>query len=415
MLYGNKFTVPFGKCGILNINNVIGLKSYADENTINSKNPSDELKLETNLGKPTQELLHRYHDILGGLKVDQEIYFDSKNKWDGIVTSRTGDSIQIELYKGGIPNNMNEAEVVWNKSQLDQQKRQVQQPQQSQNTKNKSVKKPLTLTIDLNENPFYEENGKIFFKTTSYNKYTDERKDFVIPVYNLDISNSSSLNKKKIEEPNLEKNDTSKKAEEDMSDEDMVRLSKEAMKMIIDDPNLKKAFYKHPNLWQLFKAEMKGKKAPGTGIVPTLQLLGRYGSEKRIDNFQINKAAAYTPYKYDIEFDGDIVKVNQEGLTATVREYSIENQTEYTLLENKNTKYRISVKRKADKLQDVKDVYVCLIKKGAHKGDNIEWIDGTVNGKKNVYLKFLDSDGYIAEERAAKTFNTRKKTNTKNN
>ena len=58
--------------------------------------------------------------------------------------------------------------------------------------------------------------------------------------------------------------------------EELKQEAKKAMDMILNDPMLKKAFYTQPSLWNLFVAELKGEKATGKGIVPTLKIVNGY-------------------------------------------------------------------------------------------------------------------------------------------
>ena len=60
--------------------------------------------------------------------------------------------------------------------------------------------------------------------------------------------------------------------------EQLKQDAKKAMTMILNDPQLKKAFYTQPSLWNLFVAELKGEKATGKGIVPTLKIINSYES-----------------------------------------------------------------------------------------------------------------------------------------
>ena len=392
MIYGNKFSVSFGQCGTLTINNVIGAKIYTDETTAKAKTPIDSIEVEHNLDKSPEDMLDTYYDMLRHLSVDQEVYFDSKYKWDGIVTRRTSEKVEIELFQHGIPSSMNEDEskVIWDKPPTNKGGISKNEPK----SKKKPEKKPLTLMIDLNQNPFYIENGKMMFKADAYDKFKNERKDFIISIKSFDVSNIKT--KRKEEDP--------KDSVENIPDDELVSMSKDAMQMILDNPDLKRAFYKHPNLWQLFKAEVNGKKAPGTGILPTLQFINKYSNSKRIDNFELNRPATYSPYNTPVDFHSGgknySIKVGEQK-SARVREYSLDAKNNFTLLENKNDKIKISVKRKANKLEDVEDVYVCLISKGFTKSDgSIEWVDG--NNGRNIYIKFIDSDGYVAEHRETK-------------
>lgn len=52
--------------------------------------------------------------------------------------------------------------------------------------------------------------------------------------------------------------------------------AKAAYDRILNDPKLKDAFYKQPNFWKMFTAELKGEKPTGSGIVTALDILDKY-------------------------------------------------------------------------------------------------------------------------------------------
>lgn len=95
--------------------------------------------------------------------------------------------------------------------------------------------------------------------------------------------------------------------EEDSEDDKKKRMEQDKLKrdgekayeMILNDPNLRKAFYSQPNFWELFVAELKGKKATGHGIVPALKIINSYevGSleSKLGGEFIPNKKISFKP------------------------------------------------------------------------------------------------------------------------
>jgi hypothetical protein len=146
VLYGNQFKMPFASCGIRTINNVTTIKLYASADDINNDHIMDSMEIEHELDTPSSELADKYYEMLKNAQVGQQIYIDSKSKWDGIVTRKFPNQIQIELYKHGIPINEADADMEWNV-----------QPQNTNanKTKQKPKKKSSVLTIDLTTNPFY--------------------------------------------------------------------------------------------------------------------------------------------------------------------------------------------------------------------------------------------------------------------
>ena len=135
MIYGNKFQVRFGNCGDLTINNVVGLKVFADEQSLRSGHQMDSYELEHDLDKSGSELLEKYYNELKNVQVDDDIHFDSKYKWDGIVQEKKEEYVVVSM---------------------------KQATSKSTN--------PIILKIDLTDNPFYEEDGFIMFKSQTDGK-----------------------------------------------------------------------------------------------------------------------------------------------------------------------------------------------------------------------------------------------------
>ena len=66
-----------------------------------------------------------------------------------------------------------------------------------------------------------------------------------------------------------------------------------ALDLILNDPDLKKAFYSQPSLFNRFVAELKGTEDAGTGIVPTLQILNKYYINKIGGEFIEDKKVSF--------------------------------------------------------------------------------------------------------------------------
>lgn len=383
MIYGNKLTLPFGKCGTLNLNNVIGIKLYGNEEDANSGKVIDSMEFEHDFDTSNEDLLDKYYDILRYAKVGQEVYFDSKFKWDGEVTRKAGSTIQIELVKHGINESINEADMEWNPNA---------NPVKSNNTsKTVANKKPnrksINLNVDLEQNPFYEENGNIMFKANSHDATTNETKEFIIPIKKFTTSDTKQDNQQK--QDNKPKQDNEKDFD-GMSDEELVGMGQEAMDMILNNPELKQAFYKHPSFMNLFVAGLKGKKAPGTGILPTLQLLNRFGESKTDERFIPRKTVEYIAYGKPLSINPynrqiDISTDKRNARKISVKEYSIEDKNNYTVLEDGNRGYKITVK---EQVSGVQDVFICDIYVKPNKDANFE------KQLSNVKLQMLPSNGY---------------------
>ena len=171
MIYGNKFEVNFGKCGTLVINNVVGLKVFADEQSLKSGHQMDSYEVEHDLDKTSSDFIEQYYNKLKNVQVDDEIHFDSKFKWDGIVQEKKEEYVVVSM---------------------------KQATSKSTN--------PIILKIDLTDNPFYEEDGFTMFKSQANDK------EFKIEVKKFFVDKDSGQKEEpKQEEPKQEepKQDTS--------------------------------------------------------------------------------------------------------------------------------------------------------------------------------------------------------------
>lgn len=340
MVYGNTFKVSFGSCGSITINNVIGLKVFKDENDLKSGSPMDSIELDHELDKSPTDLINDYYEQLKNLDIGDEIFFDSKYKYDADVIKKNNNSVMLELRKQG------------------------------------SKSQPVILTIDLSKNPFYDDNGNIMFKTVGVNR-GEENNKFVFNILIKKVSFSTNNKPEPTAEP-----DAKPDAEpEDTLGTDADELQSDAKKAydyILNDPNLKAAFYKAPSLWNLFMSELNGKKATGTGILATLQLVNKYRnkeiSEKIGKQFIKHEIVSYTPIKpYSL---GDIELKTDEKYSAKI----IRNENG---IELKHSKYKIYVR---DEYPDKLDVFECEIvkyKKDVDEGNKFE-----------VLLKFYNEGGY---------------------
>lgn len=384
VLYGNQFKMAFGTCGVRTINSVTSINLYASEEDAKNGKSLDSMELEHDMDATSSELLDKYYELLKKVEVGKEIYIDSKNKWDGIVSRKYPDQIEIELYKHGIPINEadDESNMEWNV-----------QPQGQEKTKQraKPKKKPVILNLNLKTNPFYEENGKIMLKGKSYDRETEETADFIVPIKAFDISvdhNIADAKKKNGEEEGGEAIDPKTAA----SEEEIRAEAKRAYKMILDDPLLQRAFYRKPGFWNLFVAEMNGKKAPGKGIFPTLQLLGSYGrgklTEKLGAEFMQGKRVSFEAYNkpYTIRYEDKTFELGV-GITETgvVRNYKI-GDSDY-VIDNKTDMFKIYVKEKTEQ----QDVFKCELVKYTMK-TNQGMQEYPYQG--DVYIRFKQSDGY---------------------
>jgi hypothetical protein len=381
VLYGNQFKMPFGACGVRTINSVTSINLYASSEDAQSGKVLDSMEIEHDMDATSTELIDKYYELLKNVEVGKEIYIDSKNKWDGIVSRKSSDQIEIELYKHGIPINEadEESDMEWNVQSQNQAK-----PKQ----RAKPKKKPVILTLDLRTNPFYEENGTLMLKGKSYDRETEVTADFVVPVKAFDISADQKLAKQKAQSEPKEPEDP--KAAQ--SEEDLRKEAERAYKMILNDPNLKKAFYKKPSFWNLFVSELKGKKAPGKGIYPTLQMIGSYGrgklNEKLGAEFLQGKRVTFEPYNrpYSIKYGDKTFELGVGTLqTGVVRNFGVADDS--YIVDNKQDEFKLFIKDKTEQ----QDVFKCELVKYTKKAN-----EGIQNFpyQGDVYIRFKKSDGY---------------------
>ena len=390
MIYGNTFSVSFGSCGTRTINNVTSVKVYADENSLKGGHEMDSMEVEHEMDETPEGLANKYYEMLKNIDVDKELYIDSKNKWDGVVIAKRNDSIEIKIYKHGIPINEadDDSDMQWN---VDTE---PQEPQQQQ--KAKPTRKSIILTLDMKTNPFYVENGKLMLKGVSYDSTTDKKAEFIVPVKKF----STNAGDSKIPRPNKsEKQNQEVGSEVDIpkdveSEEELRKQAMEAYKMILADKTLQKVFYKKPSFWNLFVSELKGKKAPGKGIVPTLQLLNSYGAEnlnKELGaEFIQGKSVNFEPYNtpYSIDIDGGKFQLNT-GVPrrGVVRKFKFEKK--HYIIDSKETNgsgVKIIVKSSTD----TENVFKCELIRYVRDSQN-QITDYKYNG--DAYFKFDPSSG----------------------
>lgn len=217
------------------------------------------------------------------------------------------------------------------------------------------------------------------------------------------ISDVKILNTCSIEDEEEKDGEEGKKNEED-DEEDY--NAEEVLKLVLSDPNLKAAFYKQPTFWQAFKAELTGKEATGKGIIPTLDLIGRYmdkrSSDKLGDNFKKKGSVSFIPLesvsipfmnkkggreyfelKRDVKYEGEFAVV-VKGFSFN----DIESR-DYKVLENLTKNFRIIVKEKSEQ----PNVFICDVEK-LYSVKN----EPKVAKEEDVLIRLLDSNGYKAEK-----------------
>ena len=398
MLYGNQVKIVFNQCGDRTINNVIAVNLYATIEDLKSDKILDTKQLEHEFNIPVGGLANIYYDRLKAAPVDKHIYIDSKNKWDGVVTRKTANEIEIELFKHGIPiNEADDSEMSWNVK-----------PAQDKEVKDKPKPKPksIILTIDISTNPFYEEDGQLMFKGVGYDRATDKKTDFVIPVKNFDTNVEPPKEK---EEPKVDKEELPAGEEpieaEQKSEEEIADELKRTYDLILKDPLLQKAFYdkKSQGVWNYFVAALKGKKAYGKGLIHTLDLINDYSrnkAEKDLNaEFVMGKKVYFEPYQrpVDIAYDKKSFQLDTgKKYYGVVRRFRTGD--EYYIIDNKTEKFKVIVKSKTN----IEDVYKCDVIKYTTKADGKLLKQYP---KEDVFIKLYkgnESDGYKPIENKTK-------------
>ena len=176
-----------------------------------------------------------------------------------------------------------------------------------------------------------------------------------------------------ISEPiDLDPNSTNKK-DTLTKDEKTNDVLKKYYKEIINDPNLKQAFYKAPSFWNYFTSALKGKPAKGTGIYPTLKLVNTYKNktlnkvfpgfadkQNKRASFNINQMISI-PYKVKNSNETKTLDIHGGIQSAIVQQYTVGQGTTKVLI-NKNEGFKVVVKNKIPNANDTFrcDFYVYL-------------------------------------------------------
>ena len=196
------------------------------------------------------------------------------------------------------------------------------------------------------------------------------------------LNNIKSVELSNSQEPKPEE----PKPEESKPEEETLKSGKDAYKEIINDPLLRKAFFKEPSFWETFKAELTGKKAVGTGIMTALDILDKYNlrnlNEKISNKFIPEQKVTIKFLKdYDIKFS--------EKSTEKVNTYST-----YEFFVKKRKSGNKTVLQKKDDPNKT----ITITKELDEEGDNIFLT--TIEGN-NYKFKVIDdeynSPGYVSD------------------
>jgi hypothetical protein len=167
--------------------------------------------------------------------------------------------------------------------------------------------------------------------------------------------------------------DAAPDAESADDEEESVDTRKEAkamMQAILNDPLMKKAFYRQPTLWNLLMSAIKGENPRGTGIGPAREIIDKYIDTKQIknlgaqgENFKREKWA-----RFKVILDSVIINPTgqpQDELRLSANEeyqaFVIKNKLgsdEPLTLVNKKRGYKIQIMRPYKEVPDAFEVTV---------------------------------------------------------
>lgn len=217
-------------------------------------------------------------------------------------------------------------------------------------------------------------------------------------IYDIELANCGKRPPKKVKQkpvvkPKVEPTEPEKiKPEVEKSNEELIDDAEVAMHLILNDPNLKKAFYTQPSLWNLFTAELKGKEATGSGIVPTLDIVGRYMSKRLGETlgadfmegetvkYQLVDKEVIFNYKDDNNMDREIKLVPNKPYYIKVGRRDFDDN--FYVLFNQEEKFKILIKEKTQ----TPNVYLCDIVKVNFNKESKDDI------RENINIKFLTDD-----------------------
>ena len=195
---------------------------------------------------------------------------------------------------------------------------------------------------------------------------------------------------------------------EDKTPEELKYDAEKVYQMVLNDPSMKAAFYKQPTFWQAFVAELKGKKPSATGIIPVLDIVGKYTSrkvnEKIGEGFQFKGEVIYRPLT-PIQLNYKAKQGNVESYSiGTDKTYKIDirrfeiNQVGKVLMTGfdnpDNYKLRILVKDKTEK----PNVKICDVEIVQEKANDKFIVKSIGDEGNNVKIEFLNSEGYTPQK-----------------
>lgn len=238
-----------------------------------------------------------------------------------------------------------------------------------------------------------ENDSELTFKKDSFN---DTTKEFTVKVIN---PNTNTFIDKKYVVKDIVLNDVKEPDEEEPEGNEDAIADDEVFKKyyndIINNPNLKKAFYTAPSLWNYIMAAAKGEKATGKGLYPAYQIINRYynnASDLKMPGFtdKENLSALFIiPFRIEVPYDyndgtKDVLILNAGTNKAVVRPYE-PGFADNKVLTRRNYGFKIVVKKPTGEKDDQFYCDIYVDKKNV-KPDTYK--------VKDVKLTFIKSKGY---------------------
>jgi hypothetical protein len=265
--------------------------------------------------------------------------------------------------------------------------------------------------IDINDN----ETSIIVVSVQDEEIYGEDKNGNDLVVKYIDEENKKILLLKNInnsmEETIINFKDINVTSDDDDDDDDDKSygddLFNKYYKEILNNPNLQKAFYTAPSLWNYILAAAKGEKAKGKGLYPAYQIVNDFFSTRikdKLPGFTDKENKRATFYLLDTvairytELNGKKNELIMEPryYKATVRQYEA-GLGDVKVLSYRSSGgafgFKIAVKKPTGFKQDE---YYCDVYVNNNKVEENTYV------QKNVRVKFINSDGYTSYDNLKK-------------
>ncbi len=369
VLYGTKFQLNFDKGLARVINNVTSVSIYKDLDSMKNDKPLAVHHTEHEMDTDVNQLAKDYTYMIETSRTNDVIYLDFlkkwKNKlnWDGVITRKNNDNIEIEL-----------------------------------ETDDKTH--PYYVII---RNDAFKINNDILTITFQAKKIDSKGE---LETFTNEIKSFKIINKSKSKTPEEKTDDENSSDEDSMkgfnNKKDSDRKSARIKKMFLDNPELladvKRFYYKKPGVLKQIMNILFNKDLRGKGLLSAENSLRRFNLSSRVtktlgedvENFVELKNASFSvidePIVVKMGEEEFILPVNDK-LTAIVNKTQFDDTTITLTSNNKNGKYLI-VLLSPLKGEDKNDMFNVKIVKRVKVNDEIKNYSG-----KGI-IKFYKSDGY---------------------